>query len=76
MHNRDRELLVYLVKILGVGSISYLESKNQTSLIFSKRDLVTVILPLIKIYNLKFLTSHRFKQFEMLNYILNNSIVH
>ena len=35
LHNRDKYLLVYITKVLGVGSISSLDSKNQTRLIFS-----------------------------------------
>jgi hypothetical protein len=41
-----------------------------------KKDLVTVILPLIKKYNLQFLTSQRVNQHILLNYILDNSRIH
>ena len=51
LHHRDHNMLLFLTKTLGVGSISTLETRNQTRLIFSKKDLVTVILPLIKKYN-------------------------
>nr|YP_009722338.1 hypothetical protein [Morchella importuna]QGN66740.1 hypothetical protein [Morchella importuna] len=50
--------------------------REQVRVIFSKKDLVTVILPLIKEYNLLFLTSQRVKQFALVNYILENSIIH
>ena len=50
LHNRDRDLLIYLTNVLGVGSISNLNSVNQTILIFSKKDLFTVIIPLINLY--------------------------
>jgi hypothetical protein len=74
---RDLSLLEYFVKVLNAGHISYMRKEsNQVRVIFSKVDLITVILPLIKKYNLKFLTSHRVKQFALLNYILDNSIMH
>ena len=88
MHTRDTALLTYLTKVLGVGSLSSLDSVNQTRLIFTpwprtaaagaeaKRDLVTVIIPLIKLYNLQFLTINRDRQYALLNYILENNIVH
>jgi hypothetical protein len=61
---RDISLLEYFVKVLGVGKISNMSAgKEQVRVIFSKKDLVTVILPLIKEYNLQFLTSQRVKQF-------------
>jgi hypothetical protein len=49
LNTRDTGLLIYLTKVLGVGSISSLTSKDQTRLIFSKNDLVTVIIPLINL---------------------------
>jgi hypothetical protein len=77
VHERDRSLLEYFVKVLGVGKISTMSGgREQVRVIFSKRDLVTVILPLIKEYNLQFLTSQRVKQFALINYILDNSIIH
>lgn len=76
LHTRDTTLLTYLTKVLGVGSISDLKSINQTRLIFSKKDLTTVIIPLIKKYDLYFLTKNRSNQFALLNYILDNNIVH
>jgi hypothetical protein len=77
VHIRDLPLLEYFSKVLGVGNISYMSThSNQVRIIFSKRDLVKVILPLIKEYKLKFLTSHRVRQFLLLNYILDNNIVH
>lgn len=81
LHSRDTFLLTEIKNILGVGSLSLLKSTNpnvgdQLRLIFSKKDLVTVIIPLIKEYNLKFLTNNRHKQFSLLNYIIDNNIVH
>jgi hypothetical protein len=76
MHTRDTSLLIYLTKVLGVGSISNLKSVNQTRLIFYNNDLTTVIIPLIKQYGLHFLTTTRLSQFALLNYILDNNIVH
>lgn len=76
IHSRDILLLEYFVKVLGVGKISRMSSREQVRVIFSKNDLITVILPLIKEYNLQFLTSQRMKQFALLNYILENSIIH
>lgn len=52
------------------------EGRNQVRVIFSKQDLVTVVLPLIKKFNLNFLTFQRVKQFALVNYILENSITH
>ena len=81
VHVRDRSLLEYFVKVLGVGKISTMSGgREQVRVIFSKKDLGAsrgeVILPLIKKYNLQFLTSQRVKQFALINYILENSIVH
>ena len=74
---RDLPLLEYFVQVLGVGKISTMSGeREQVRVIFSKKDLVTVILPLIKEYNLQFLTSQRVKQFALLNYILENFIIH
>lgn len=74
LHNRDKEFLIWLTKVLGVGSISNLIDVNQTRLIFSKKDLVSIIIPLIKLFDLKFLTKNRINQFALLTYILNNNI--
>jgi len=76
MHNRDVALLNYLTRVLCVGSLSSLDSINQTRLIFTKKDLVTVIIPLIKLYNLEFLTGNRARQYALLTHILENNIVH
>lgn len=76
MHNRDKSLLIYLTTVLGVGSLSSLDSINQTRLIFTKKDLVYVIIPLIKFYNLQFLTVNRARQFALLNHILENNLIH
>lgn len=76
LHKRDTALLTNLSKVLGVGSISNLTSVNQTRLIFSKKDLVGVIIPLMKLYNLQFLTGNRARQFALLNHIINNKITH
>jgi len=74
---RDTYLLEYFVKVLGVGKISNMSGeREQVRIIFSKKDLISVILPLIKEYNLKFLTSQRVKQFAIFNYIIENSITH
>lgn len=76
LHTRDTAFLTYLTKVLGVGSISSLKSVNQTRLIFTKKDLSTIIIPLIKSYNLHFLTFNRVKQYALLSYIIDNNIVH
>jgi len=76
LHSRDSSLLAYLSEVLGVGSISSLKSVNQTRLIFSKKDLTTVIIPLIKKYDLQFLIANRRNQFSLLNYIIDNNIIH
>ena len=76
LNNRDKELLMYISERLKVGSISILHEVNQIRLIFSKKDLTTVILPLMNKYNLQFLNYNRLEQFKLLNYILNNNIKH
>lgn len=76
LHSRDSSLLTYLADVLGVGSISSLDSVNQTRLILSKKDLTAVIIPLIQKYGLQFLTANRRSQFSLLNYIIDNNIVH
>lgn len=76
LHNRDEALLRHITNVLGAGSISALDSNNQTRSIFSKKDLVSVIIPLIKLYNLKFLTFNRVKQYALLTHIVENNIVH
>nr|YP_010836060.1 hypothetical protein QLP54_mgp06 [Phyllosticta yuccae]WGC90075.1 hypothetical protein [Phyllosticta yuccae] len=74
---RDKSLLESFVEVLGVGKISIISgNRDQVRVIFSKNDLITVILPLIKEYNLQFLTSQRVNQFGLVNYILENSIIH
>lgn len=39
-------------------------------------DLSTVIIPLIKLYNLQFLTLNRVNQYSLLSYIIDNNIIH
>jgi Cytochrome b/b6/petB/LAGLIDADG endonuclease len=76
LHEKDTEFIKYLVEVLSVGSISFLKSKNQVRLIFSKTDLCNVIIPLVKLYNLEFLIFNRKRQYALLNYILDNNIKH
>lgn len=77
VHVRDLPLLEYFISVLKVGKISKMSgSRDQVRIIFSKNDLISVLLPLIKEYNLEFLTHQRKKQFALLNYILDNSIIH
>lgn len=77
VHVRDIYLLKYFVKVLGVGKISKMSGeREQVRVIFSKKDLISVILPLIKEYDIKFLTSQRLKQFTMVNNIIENAILH
>jgi hypothetical protein len=74
---RDLKLLEYFVNTLGVGKISNMSAgTEQVRVIFSKKDLLTVIFPLMKEYNLNFLTSQRINQFALVSYILENSIIH
>jgi len=68
LHSRDLPLLQYFVQELGVGRIDP-KGRDQHRLIFYKNDLVNVILPLIKFYNLKFLVYNRVNQFNLLVYI-------
>lgn len=76
VHTRDLALLEYFLKVLRVGKISTMSGRDQVRIIFSKKDLEKVILPLIKEYNLQFLTYQREKQFALANFILENSIIH
>jgi len=77
VHVRDLSLLEYFVKTLGVGKIDIMSGeRNQIRVIFYKKDLLTVIFPLMKEYDLKFLTYQRAKQFALMNYILKNSITY
>lgn len=74
---RDLDLLKYFVETLGVGKIDTMSGgREQVRVIFSKKDLITVILPLIEKYNLEFLTSQRANQFALVKHILDNSITH
>nr|CCE35439.1 probable intron-encoded endonuclease LAGLIDADG [Claviceps purpurea] len=77
LHKRDLSLLEYFVNTLGVGKIDFHElvKFNKVRVIFSKRDLITVIIPLIKKYGLEFLTSQRSNQYAKVIYILENSII-
>lgn len=76
LHKRDEALINYITEVLKTGSISNLNSINQIRLIFSKKDLVTVIIPLIKLYNLQFLNYNRKKQYNLLIHILENRFIH
>jgi hypothetical protein len=77
VNTRDLALLEYFLEVLKVGKIDTMSGdRDQVRVIFSKKDLITRILPLIKEYNLEFLTSQRAKQFALVNYILDNSITH
>jgi len=76
VHERDLPLFQYFNKKLGVGKISKMSGdRKQVRIIFSKKDLVNIIIPLMKKYNISFLTSQRIKQFAKVNYILSNSII-
>lgn len=76
LHNKDKELLEFISNVLKAGSISKLDTINQTRLIFSKKDLVNIIIPLIKLYKLQFLTYNRIQQYNILNYIIDYNIMH
>jgi hypothetical protein len=76
LHNKDKELLEFISNVLKTGSISKLYTVNQTRLIFSKKDLVNIIIPLIKLYKLQFLTYNRIQQYNILNYIIDYNIMH
>ena len=55
LHSRDKDLLNYLVKVLGTGSLSNLDSINQIRLIFSKKDLISIkILLFLRINHILF----------------------
>ena len=76
LHKKDKPLLTHLTEVLGVGSISDIKPRDQTRLIFPKRDLTTRIIPLMEEYGLHFLTKNRINQFALLKHILDNNIVH
>lgn len=60
LHSRDISLLEKFKKELKVGTISKMstldEKRYQVIIIFYRRDLINIIMPLMKEYNLKFLT--------------------
>jgi hypothetical protein len=62
--------------VLGVGTIDKKSNREQHRLSFYKKDLVNVIIPLKKYYNLKFLTYNRSTQFKLLMYVLDNNIIY
>lgn len=76
LHSRDNDLLKYISEYLKTGSLSSLSKENQIRLIFSKRDLINVIIPLMEKYNVFFLNENRKQQYTLLNYIINNNITH
>jgi hypothetical protein len=76
IHTRDLALLEYFVEVLGVGKITKMSKRNQVRLIFFKQDLVGTIIPLIKKYNLDFLTKQRKRQYAIVSHILDNNIIH
>lgn len=76
LHVRDTSLLEYFQKILNTGKITFLVKENQKRLIFTKASLETVILPLIKEYNLSYYTYNRLKQNYNLKFIIDNKLSH
>jgi len=76
LHERDKILLEYIKKELGIGSLTYLKKNNQYRLIFYKRDITEVLMPLMKEYKLEFLVKIRIRQYGVLNYIIDNNIKH
>jgi hypothetical protein len=80
LHSRDISLLEKFKKELKVGTISKMSTLNgkrdQVRIIFYRRDLINVIIPLMKEYNLRFLTYQRQSQFYLLNHILDNNITY
>lgn len=76
LHIRDVELLRYFVSVLGQGKIDDSKKKiDQVRLIFYKHEIVTVIMPLIELYNLRFLTTSRQAQYSCLLHIFNNNLI-
>lgn len=53
-----------------------MSKRNQVRIIFSNKDIIDVILPLIKLYGLRFFIVQRAKQFYLLTYILENYIIY
>jgi hypothetical protein len=76
LHSKDKELLELLVNNLKIGNIYELKSKNQYRLIFYKVDILNFIYPYLKNNNIEFLTYNRRKQYFLLDYIINNNIIH
>ena len=76
LHKIDKELLELFQEILNVGKIDELKTKNQYRYILYKADIKDVLLPLMKKYNLKFLTYNRKTQYKLLEYIFDNNIIH
>lgn len=73
---KDKELLELLINKLGIGKIDYSKSKNQYRLIFYKKEILNVIYPYLKTKNIEFLTYNRRKQYFLLNYKIENNIIH
>ena len=73
---KDKEILEFIVKNLGVGKIDYSESKKQYRLIFYKKDILNVIHPYMQSKNIEFLVNSRRKQYFLYKYIMENNIKH
>jgi len=73
---RDLSVLNYFTNILGVGKIRPIPNTNKYRLLFSKLDLISVIIPLINKYNLKFIVYNRIMQYNLMKYIIDNNIKH
>jgi hypothetical protein len=78
VNSKDLSLLEKFKNELRVGTILKLSDlkgkRDQVRIIFYRKDLINVIIPLMKEYNLKFLTYQRQYQYNLVNYILENNI--
>nr|QCQ69145.1 LAGLIDADG endonuclease [Powellomyces hirtus] len=70
----DLPLLKYIQSVLGCGVISIMPN-GQYRLVFYKPDLLTIIFPLMRKFNLSFLVSSTLTQFNFIMFILDNDIV-
>jgi len=73
---RDLYMLNLFANVLGVGKVRPIPNTNKYRLLFSKSDLVNVIIPLIKKYNITFLVYNRVMQYNLMKYIIDNNIIH
>ena len=76
LHKNDYNLLCEIRDILGIGKVYYIttNSKKVARYEINKRDLINIFFPLLKKYNISFITKIRQEQYLKALYIINNNI--